>query len=44
MWELLIIPTLLAVVVMFVYGFWDRITGMEYHVDDEVLGYDEEMR
>ena len=43
MWELLIVPTLLAIVVMFVYGFWDKITGMEYYVDDDILGYDEEM-
>ncbi len=43
MWMLLIVPTILAVLVMFVYGFWDRITGKEYYVDDEVLGYDEEM-
>ncbi len=43
MWLLLVVPTILAVLVMFVYGFWDRITGKEYYVDDEVLGYDEEM-
>ncbi len=43
MWLLLVVPTILAVLVMFVYGFWDKITGKEYYVDEDVLGYDEEM-
>ncbi len=42
-WATLIVPTILAVVVMFVYGFWDKITRKEYLVDDEILGYDEEL-
>jgi len=42
-WAILVIPTLLAIVVMFVYGFWDKITRKEYLVDDEILGYDEEL-
>ncbi len=42
-WALLLIPTFLAIIVMLLYGFWDKITGMEYYVDDEILGYDEKM-
>ncbi len=42
-WALLLVPTFLAIIVMLVYGFWDKITGKEYYVDDDVLGYDERM-
>ncbi len=42
-WALLLVPTFLAIIVMLLYGFWDKITGMEYYVDDEILGYDEKM-
>ncbi len=42
-WALLFVPTFLAIVVMVLYGFWDKITGKEYYVDEDVLGYDERM-
>ncbi len=28
---------------MLLYGYWDRITGKEYYVDDEILAYDEDL-
>ncbi|AEA46787.1 hypothetical protein [Archaeoglobus veneficus] len=40
-WMTLLIPTILGIAVMIVYGFWDKITGKEYLVTDEILGYDE---
>ncbi len=42
-WALLLVPTFLAILVMLIYGFWDKITGMEYYVDEDVLGYDRRM-
>jgi len=42
-WALLIVPTLLGIVTMVLYGFWDKITGEEYYVDEEILAYDEEL-
>ncbi|WP_457753735.1 hypothetical protein [Thermococcus sp.] len=42
-WATLIVPTLLGILVMVLYGFWDKITGREYYVDDEILAYDEEL-
>ncbi|WP_324736122.1 hypothetical protein VFC49_03050 [Thermococcus sp. SY098] len=42
-WATLIVPTLLGILVMVLYGFWDKITGKEYYVDDEILAYDEEL-
>ncbi|HII60366.1 hypothetical protein [Pyrococcus horikoshii] len=42
-WATLLVPTILAFVVMIVYGFWDKITGKEYYVDEDILAYDEEL-
>ncbi|WP_167884985.1 hypothetical protein [Pyrococcus sp. ST04] len=42
-WATLLVPTFLAFVVMVLYGFWDKITGKEYYVDEEILAYDEEL-
>jgi len=42
-WALLLVPTLLGVATMVVYGFWDKITGKEYYVDDDILAYDEDL-
>ncbi len=42
-WALLVVPTLLGIATMFLYGFWDRITGKEYYVDEEILAYDEDL-
>jgi len=42
-WATLLVPTLLGILTMFLYGFWDRITGKEYYVDDEILAYDEDL-
>ncbi|WP_164490410.1 hypothetical protein [Pyrococcus abyssi] len=42
-WATLIVPTVLAFVVMVLYGFWDKITGKEYYVDEEILAYDQEL-
>jgi hypothetical protein len=42
-WATLLVPTILGIVVMVVYGFWDKITGKEYLVTDEILGYDQEI-
>jgi len=38
---LLTIPTIVGFVAMFLYGFWDKITGKEYYVDEDILGYEE---
>ncbi len=37
---LLTVPTILGLIVMAIYGFWDKITGKEYVVDEDVLGYE----
>ena len=37
---LLTVPTILGLIVMATYGFWDKITGKEYVVDEDVLGYE----
>jgi len=42
-WATLIVPTVLGIVVMVLYGYWDRITGKEYYVDEEILAYDEDL-
>ncbi|NJD98278.1 hypothetical protein E3E26_00450 [Thermococcus sp. LS1] len=42
-WATLLVPTFLAILTMLVYGYWDRITGKEYYVDDEILAYDEDL-
>ncbi|WP_297515824.1 hypothetical protein [Thermococcus sp.] len=42
-WALLLVPTLLGIATMLLYGFWDRITGEEYYVDDDILAYDEDL-
>jgi len=42
-WATLIVPTILGIVVMVLYGYWDRITGKEYYVDEEILAYDEDL-
>ncbi|WP_297464026.1 hypothetical protein [Thermococcus sp.] len=42
-WALLLVPTLLGILTMVLYGFWDKITGKEYYVDDEILAYDEDL-
>ncbi|MCO6041464.1 hypothetical protein [Thermococcus alcaliphilus] len=42
-WATLIIPTILGIIVMVLYGYWDRITGKEYYVDEEILAYDEDL-
>ena len=42
-WALLLVPTLLGIATMFLYGFWDKITGREYYVDDDILAYDEDL-
>ncbi|AIF69513.1 hypothetical protein PAP_05550 [Palaeococcus pacificus DY20341] len=42
-WATLIIPTILGILVMVLYGYWDKITGKEYYVDDEILAYDEDL-
>jgi len=42
-WALLLVPTLLGIATMLLYGFWDKITGEEYYVDDDILAYDEDL-
>lgn len=42
-WALLFVPTLLGIATMLLYGFWDRITGKEYYVDEDILAYDEDL-
>ncbi|MDI3475568.1 MAG: hypothetical protein PWQ79_1721 [Thermococcaceae archaeon] len=42
-WATLLVPTILGFLVMILYGYWDRITGKEYYVDDEILAYDEDL-
>ncbi len=42
-WATLLVPTLLGILTMFLYGFWDKISGKEYYVDDEILAYDEDL-
>ncbi len=42
-WLLIVVPVIIGVVVMLLYGFWDKITGKEYFVNDEILAYDKEM-
>ncbi len=42
-WATLLVPTFLGILTMFLYGFWDKITGKEYYVDDEILAYDEDL-
>jgi hypothetical protein len=37
---LLTVPTVIGLVIMVVYGFWDKITGKEYQVDEDILGYE----
>lgn len=42
-WATLWVPTILGILTMLLYGYWDRITGKEYYVDDEILAYDEDL-
>ena len=42
-WATLLVPTILGILTMLLYGFWDKITGKEYYVDDEILAYDEDL-
>jgi len=42
-WATLLVPTILGILTMLLYGYWDRITGREYYVDDEILAYDEDL-
>ena len=42
-WATLLVPTFLGILTMLLYGFWDKITGKEYYVDDEILAYDEDL-
>lgn len=42
-WATLLVPTILGILVMVLYGYWDKITGKEYYVDDEILAYDEDL-
>ena len=42
-WALLLVPTILGIATMVLYGFWDKITGEEYYVDDDILAYDEDL-
>lgn len=42
-WATLLVPTILGFLVMILYGYWDRITGKEYYVDEEILAYDEDL-
>ena len=42
-WATLLVPTFLGILTMLLYGFWDKITGEEYYVDDDILAYDEDL-
>ena len=42
-WVVIISPVILEVVIMLLYGFWDKITHKEYYIDSDILAYDEEM-
>ena len=42
-WALLLVPTILGIATMLLYGFWDKITGKEYYVDEDILAYDEDL-
>jgi hypothetical protein len=37
---LLTVPTIVGLIVMVIYGFWDVITGKEYYVDEDILGHE----
>lgn len=42
-WIEIIVPVILALLIMLLYGFWDKITHKDYYIDNDILAYDEEM-
>ncbi len=42
-WVEIIVPVIVGVLIMLLYGYWDKIVHREYYVDDDILAYDEEI-
>ena len=42
-WVEIIVPVIVGLLIMLLYGFWDKIVHKEYRVTDDILAYDEEM-
>ncbi|AGB05294.1 hypothetical protein AciM339_1441 [Aciduliprofundum sp. MAR08-339] len=42
-WVEIIVPVIVGLLIMLLYGFWDKIVHKEYYIDDDILAYDEEM-
>ncbi len=42
-WVEIIVPVIIGLLIMLLYGYWDKITHKEYYIDDDILAYDEEL-
>ncbi len=42
-WIEIIVPVIIGLLIMLLYGYWDKITHKEYYIDDDILAYDEEL-
>ena len=42
-WVEIIVPAIIGLLIMLLYGYWDKIVHKEYYVDDDILAYDEEI-
>ncbi len=42
-WVEIIVPVIIGLLIMLLYGYWDKIVHKVYYVDDDILAYDEEI-
>jgi len=42
-WVEIIVPIIIGLLIMLLYGYWDKIVHKVYYVDDDILAYDEEI-
>ncbi len=42
-WVEIIVPVIVGLLIMLLYGYWDKIVHKVYYVDDDILAYDEEI-
>ncbi len=42
-WVEIIAPIIIGLLIMLLYGYWDKITHKRYYIDDDILAYDEEI-
>ncbi len=42
-WVEIIVPVIVGLLIMLLYGYWDKIVHKEYYIDEDILAYDEEI-